>query len=65
MTLIIAVCVAAAWLSWLVMITLLVNRAVEEHRERKRQGRAMEAADRDFIRLCYVTLLVTVWLKGW
>lgn len=61
-TAIIALCLLAAWLPWLVLINILVNRAIADYRARKRQGRAMEAADRDFVRFCYVTLLVALWL---
>lgn len=59
---IIVLCLLAAWLPWLVLINILVNRVIADYRERRRQGRVMEAADRDFVRLCYVTLLVGMWL---
>jgi hypothetical protein len=60
--LIIAVCLFFVFLPWLVLIPILFDRMVAEYRERKRQGRGL---DLDFIRLCYVTLLVAVALKGW
>ena len=65
MTLLIAVSLAFVFLPFLVLVTILVNRVVGDYRERRRQGREMDPADRDFWRLCYVTLMVAVWLKGW
>jgi hypothetical protein len=56
---------AALAISWLVFVTILVNRIMAEYRERRRQGREVDPADRDFVRLCYVTLMLALWLGGW
>ena len=56
---------AALAIFWAVFLTILVNRAVEEYRAMRRQGRDVDPADRDFVRLCYVTLLLALWLGGW
>ena len=63
--LVIAVSLVLVILPWLILIPLLVNRAVAEYRAMRREGREMDPADRDFVRLCYVTLLVALWLGGW
>jgi hypothetical protein len=65
MTAIIALSLFFVFLPWLVLIVILVNKAVADHRERKRHGWEVDPIDRDFVRLCYVTLLIAVWLKGW
>ena len=65
MTLFIALSVFFVVLPWLVLLTILANLALAEYRERRRQGREMDPADRDFIRLAYVTLMVAMWLGWW
>ena len=53
------------FLPWLVMLVILANRVLADLREQKRQGREMDPATRDFLRLCWVTLLVAQALGGW
>lgn len=62
--LVIALCLLVL-LPFTVMLVILVNMAIANYRECKAEGREMEPIDRDFLRLCYVTLMVAIWLKGW
>jgi uncharacterized membrane protein YdbT with pleckstrin-like domain len=63
--LVLAASLLFVFLPWLVLLVLLANRAVGNYRQWKRTGREMDAGDRDMLRLCYVTLMVAVWLGGW
>lgn len=62
---IIAASLFVVFLPFLVLVTILVNRVVGDYRERQRQGREMDPADRDFWRLCIVFAMVALWLGGW
>ena len=50
------------FLPLLVMLVILANRVLADLREQKRE---LDPATRDFLRLCWVTLLVAQALKGW
>lgn len=52
-------------LCWSFLLTILVNMALANYRERKRHGWEMEPITRDFIEFCKVTLMVSIWLGGW
>ena len=65
MTLLFALSLFFLFLFWFVYITILVNQAVAEYRRWRRSGREMDPGDRDMIRLCYVVLMVAMWLGWW
>jgi hypothetical protein len=52
-------------LPWAFLLVILANRALANYRDWKRYGREVDAGDRDMLRLCYVTLMIAMWLKGW
>jgi hypothetical protein len=63
-TLTITLSLACVLLPFAVLLTILVNQAIADYRAWKASGRAVDAGDLGFARLCYVTLMVAIWLGG-
>jgi hypothetical protein len=64
-SLVLALCLFFVLLPFVVLLVILVNGLIAEHRERKRYGWETDPADWQFVQLCYVVLLVAQALKGW